>query len=47
MTKQKNKKQKVKVIYVDDGRTIYDMSRVEKPSPFGSPSFGKDKDKNK
>jgi len=47
MKKQKNKKKKVKVIYVDDGRTIYDMSEVTRPNPFGSPSFGKDKHKDK
>ncbi len=47
MAKKRNKKQKVKVIYVDDGRTIFDMSGVERPNMFGSPSCGKDKATNK
>lgn len=30
--KEKQKKKKVKIIYVDDGRTVYDMDGVNKPN---------------
>ncbi len=30
--KEKQKKKKVKVIYVDDGRTVYDMDNVSHPN---------------
>ena len=44
---KKQKKKKTKIVWVDDGRTIYDMSGVERPHAFGSPSFGKDHKKDK
>lgn len=44
---KKQKKKKTKIVWVDDGRTIYDMSGVERPHAFGSPSFSKDDKKVK
>ena len=40
----KKRKKKVKVVYVDDGRTIYDMSGVTRP---GQVIFPEKKDKTK
>ena len=41
--KTKKEKKKVKVVYVDDGRTIYDMSGVTRP---GQVVFPQKKEKN-
>ena len=41
---KKTKKKKVKVVYVDDGRTIYDMSGVTRP---GQVIFPEKKEKEK
>ena len=40
----KKKKKKVKVVYVDDGRTVYDMSGVTRPSQVVFPEKKKGKD---
>ena len=48
---EKKKKKKVKVVYVDDGRTIYDMSGVTRPGqilfPENKEKSCKEKEKNK
>ena len=47
----KKSKKKVKVVYVDDGRTIYDMSGVTRPGqvifPDKKEKKGQDSKKNK
>ena len=43
----KKKKKKVKVVYVDDGRTVYDMSGVTRPGQVVFPEKKKEKDGKK
>ena len=49
--KSKKEKKKAKVVYVDDGRTIYDMSGVTRPGqvvfPEKKEKNGEDSKKNK
>lgn len=48
---QKNNKKKTKIVYVDDGRTVYDMSGVTRPGqvvfPEKKEKTGKESKKNK